>query len=46
MAIKPIDIRLDELNQANADIDQRADLASTAPSVEQAQPDFPEDGVK
>jgi len=46
MAIKPIDIRLDELNQANADIDQRADLASTAPSVEQAQPDFPEEGVQ
>lgn len=46
MAIKPIDIRLDELNQANADIDQRMDLASTAPSVEQAQQDFPEEGVQ
>lgn len=33
MAIKPIDIRLDELNQANADVDQRVELAST--SIEQ-----------
>ena len=46
MAIKPIDIRLDELNQANADIDQRMNLASTAPSVEQAQQDLPEEGVQ
>ena len=46
MAIKPIDIRLDELNQANADIDQRVDLASTAPSIEPVQPDFPAEGVQ
>lgn len=46
MAIKPIDIRLDELNQANADVDQRVDLASTAPSIEPVQPDFPAEGVE
>ena len=46
MAIKPIDIRLDELNQANADIDQRVDLASTAPSIEPTEPDFPAEGVQ
>ncbi len=46
MAIKPIDTRMDELNQATADIDQRVELASTAPSVEQAQSNFPEEGVE
>lgn len=46
MAIKPIDIRLDKLNQANADIDQRVDLASTAPSIEPTEPDFPAEGVQ
>jgi len=37
---------MDELNQATADIDQRVELASTAPSVEQAQSNFPEEGVE
>ena len=46
MAIKPIDIRLDELNQANADVDQRVDLAATAPSIEPTEPDLPAEGVQ
>lgn len=46
MAIKPIDTRMDELNQATADIDQRVDLAASAPPPEPIQPDLPEDGVQ
>lgn len=36
MAVKPIDVRLDELNQEQADLNQRADLASTVEDKELA----------
>ena len=40
MAIKPIDIRLDELNEANADIDKRVELASSNPAPGPMQSDW------
>ena len=46
MAIKPIDIRLDELNEANADIDKRVELASSNPAPGPMQSDFPDEGVQ
>ena len=46
MAIKPIDIRLNELNEANADIDQRVELASSNSVPEPMQSDFSDEGVQ
>jgi len=37
MAVKPIDVRLDELNQEQADLNQRVDLSATLPESK-AQP--------